>query len=74
LAGEDIPLGARILCAADTFDALTSKRAYRDPMAPLAALEHLRPEAGKHFDPTVYDALVRVVKRGSASNKRAKNS
>ena len=74
LAGEDIPLGARILCAADTFDALTSKRAYRDPMAPMAALEHLRPEAGKHFDPTVYDALVRVVKRASATNKRTKNS
>src|SRR6059058_6208222 len=38
LSGEDIPLGARILCAADTFDALTSKRAYRDPMSPVAAL------------------------------------
>src|SRR5947209_12747564 len=51
LVGEDIPLGARILCAADTFDALTSKRAYRDPMAPLAALEHLRVDVGKQFDP-----------------------
>ena len=65
LAGEDIPLGARILCAADTFDALTSKRAYRDPMAPNAALEHLSVDAGKHFDPDVYDALVRVVRRRS---------
>jgi len=61
LVGEDIPLGARILCAADTFDALTSKRAYRDPMAPLAALEHLRVDVGKQFDPCVYDALVRVI-------------
>jgi putative two-component system response regulator len=66
LAGEQIPLGARILCAADTFDALTSKRAYREPMAALDALEHLRPDAGKHFDPSVYEALVRVVtKRNS---------
>lgn len=61
LSGEDIPLGARILCAADTFDALTSKRAYRDPLEPMAALEHLRVDAGKQFDPCVYDALVRVV-------------
>jgi putative two-component system response regulator len=61
LSGEEIPLGARILCAADTFDALTSKRAYRDPLKPMAALEHLRVDAGKQFDPCVYDALVRVV-------------
>ena len=63
LAGEEIPLGARILCAADTFDALTSKRAYRDPMEPMAALEHLKVDVGKQFDPGVYDALVRVVTR-----------
>jgi response regulator RpfG family c-di-GMP phosphodiesterase len=61
LSGEAIPLGARILCAADTFDALTSKRAYRDPLEPLAALEHLRVDSGKQFDPCVYDALVRVI-------------
>jgi response regulator RpfG family c-di-GMP phosphodiesterase len=63
LAGEAIPMGARILCAADTFDALTSKRAYREPLDPVAALEHLRVDAGKQFDPCVYDALVRVITR-----------
>lgn len=61
LTGEAIPMGARILCAADTFDALTSKRAYREPLAPLAALEHLRVDSGTQFDPSVYDALVRVI-------------
>ncbi|MDQ6870757.1 MAG: response regulator [Gemmatimonadota bacterium] len=61
LANESIPLGARILCAADTFDALTSKRAYREPMTPMAALEHLKVDIGKQFDPRVYDALVRVI-------------
>lgn len=68
LSGEAIPLGARILCAADTFDALTSKRAYREPLEPLAALEHLRVDSGKQFDPCVYDALVRVITKrlGSA--------
>jgi response regulator RpfG family c-di-GMP phosphodiesterase len=67
LAGEAIPLGARILCAADTFDALTSKRAYREPLGPLAALEHLRVDAGTQFDPSVYDALVSVVTKRVAS-------
>ena len=68
LSGEEIPLGARILCAADTFDALTSKRAYREPLAPMAALEHLRVDAGKQFDPCVYEALVRVVTRRLGTN------
>jgi putative two-component system response regulator len=63
LSGEGIPLGARILCAADTFDALTSKRAYRAPMTPMAALEHLKVDIGKQFDPRVYDALVSVITR-----------
>jgi putative nucleotidyltransferase with HDIG domain len=67
LNGEEIPLGARILCAADTFDALTSKRAYREPLEPMAALEHLRVDVGKQFDPRVYDALVRVITRRLAS-------
>ena len=61
LSAESIPLGARILCAADTFDALTSKRAYREPMTPMAALEHLKVDIGKQFDPSVYDALLRVI-------------
>jgi putative two-component system response regulator len=63
LVGEAIPLGARILCVADTFDALTSKRAYRAPLEPLNALDHLSVDVGKQFDPCVYDALVRVITR-----------
>ena len=63
LSGEAIVLGGRILCAADTFDALTSKRAYREPLSPLATLEHLKVDVGMQFDPRVYDALVRVINR-----------
>lgn len=63
LSGEAIPLGARILCAADTFDALTSKRAYRAPLEPFAALQHLAVDVGKQFDPCVYEALVNVITR-----------
>ena len=74
LTGEAIPMGARILCAADTFDALTSKRAYREPLAPLAALEHLRVDSGTQFDPSVYDALVRVIaKRVGTDSKTGAN-
>jgi putative two-component system response regulator len=69
LSGEQIPLGARILCAADTFDALTSKRAYREPIEPLAALAHLKVDVGKQFDPCVYEALVRVVTRRFATTR-----
>ena len=63
LSGEAILLGGRILCVADTFDALTSKRAYRDPLSPTATIEHLKVDVGKQFDPRVYDALVRVITR-----------
>lgn len=69
LAGERIPLGGRILCVADTFDALTSKRAYRDPLSPLATIEHLKVDVGRQFDPMVYDALVRVVTRRFGAGK-----
>jgi putative two-component system response regulator len=70
LSGEGIPLGARILCAADTFDALTSKRAYRAPMTPMAALEHLKVDIGKQFDPRVYDALLSVITRRLGTGSR----
>jgi response regulator RpfG family c-di-GMP phosphodiesterase len=70
LAGEAIPMGARILCAADTFDALTSKRAYREPLEALAALKHLKIDAGKQFDPCVYDALVSVVTKRLTANSQ----
>jgi len=74
LAGEAIPLGARILCAADTFDALTSKRAYREPLEPMAAIEHLKVDVGKQFDPCVYDALVRVITRRLAASSSVSSS
>ncbi len=70
LAGEAIPMGARILCAADTFDALTSKRAYRAPLQPLDALKHLRVDSGKQFDPCVYDSLVRVINKRLGTHSR----
>ncbi|MBL0939033.1 MAG: response regulator [Gemmatimonadaceae bacterium] len=63
-SGEDITIGGRVLTAADAFDALTSKRAYRDPMSAAATLDYLHTQAGKLVQPQVYEALRRVVERG----------
>ena len=51
LAGTDIPLAARIFAIADTFDALCSRRPYKDPLPLDRALQVLREGAGKQFDP-----------------------
>lgn len=55
LAGEDIPLYGRICAVADVFDALTSKRPYKDPFPNEKACEIMREGRGKHFDPKVLD-------------------
>ena len=60
LAGEEIPLWARMFAVVDTLDAITSSRPYR-PRQPLdVALEEIRRCAGKQFDPRVVDALERL--------------
>jgi HD-GYP domain-containing protein (c-di-GMP phosphodiesterase class II) len=51
--GEDIPLAARIFAVADVFDALCSKRPYKEPMGFDAVMDILSKDAGRHFDPTV---------------------
>jgi HD-GYP domain-containing protein (c-di-GMP phosphodiesterase class II) len=57
LAGEAIPLAARIFAVADVFDALCSRRAYKEPMNFQAAMNRLEAEAGSHFDPKVMAAF-----------------
>lgn len=63
LKGEEIELGGRILAAADAYDALTSRRAWRDPLPTAEAIEFLRERAGSLLDPAVYSALRSVVTR-----------
>nr|WP_238338184.1 HD-GYP domain-containing protein [Pedococcus badiiscoriae] len=63
LKGEDIPLTARLVAVADTFDTLTTSRSYREAMSVDAALEIVTERAGAQFDPTVVDALRRVLAR-----------
>jgi HD-GYP domain-containing protein (c-di-GMP phosphodiesterase class II) len=62
LRGHAIPLGARIIAAADVFDALTSERPYRPACARDAALAHLSAAAGRTLDPDVVAALLGLVR------------
>ncbi len=57
LAGEEIPLGSRIILAADTFDAMTSDRCYRAAGTPQAALDEMRSRSWMQFDARVVAAL-----------------
>jgi len=61
LRGDEISIGARIIGAADVFDALTSKRAHREPMTQAEALRYLEKAQGSAIASDVYAALVRVV-------------
>lgn len=61
LKGEDIPMMARIVCAADSFDAMTSKRAYRDVMPLEEARNELIRCSGSQFDPRVVNAFLEVL-------------
>ena len=58
LAGEEIPLSARIMAVADVFDALISKRVYKPPFTIEKALSIIKEDAGSHFDPLVAEAFL----------------
>lgn len=58
ISGDEIPLCARIMAVADVFDALTSKRCYKDAMPIEKAYEIIREESGTHFDPVVAEAFL----------------
>lgn len=61
LAGEAIPLEARIVAVADVYDALTSARSYKAAWTRRAAIEEIEAQRGLMFDPRCVDALVRVL-------------
>ena len=61
LKGENIPLGSRIIAIADSFDAMTSKRAYRNSFTMAQAIEELRKNAGKQFDPALVEVFASVI-------------
>ena len=60
ISGNDIPLCARIMAVADVFDALISKRIYKDAMPLEKAYAIIREESGTHFEPEIVDAFFEV--------------
>ncbi|MBF0093690.1 MAG: HD domain-containing protein [Alphaproteobacteria bacterium] len=76
LAGEDIPIAARIFAIADVFDALTSRRPYKEPMPFDEAMAILYKDSGSHFDPQLVDAFANIAQDlydrfGTGDNDRA---
>lgn len=61
LKGEQIPLSARLFAVADVWDALQSDRPYRTRWKREEALEYIRSQAGKHFDPDVVELFLKVI-------------
>jgi len=67
LEGEQIPLQARIVAIADTFDAMTTNRPYQKAMEINYVVEKIKSFAGTRFDPRVVEAFVNAVKRGDVA-------
>ena len=61
LGGEDIPLPGRIVAVVDVFDALTHDRPYKEAAPVPLALEEIRRQSGRHFDPPIAAAFVELV-------------
>lgn len=65
LAGEEIPVSARITAVADAYDSLTDTRPYRPAVSREEALEVIVEDRGGHFDPDIVDALLRIDEAGA---------
>jgi hypothetical protein len=61
LSGEDIPIEGRIVAICDVFDALVSSRSYKKSWTDTEAIDFLRQNAGKHFDPKLVDLFIQIV-------------
>lgn len=59
--GDDIHLFARIIAICDVFDALTSKRPYKEPWTVNDSINHIRGESGKHFDPVLCELFINSI-------------
>ena len=58
LKGEDIPLAGRIVAIADVYDALSSKRSYKEPWSESQSIKRIKMGAGTHFDPELVDIFL----------------
>jgi len=60
LQGRQIPVSARLMALADVFDALSSRRVYKEPLAPEDVTRIIVAERGRHFDPVIVDAFLEL--------------
>ena len=67
LLGEEIPLGARVIRICDVFDALMSKRAYKESMS-LEKTLNIMDEEKEKFDPYIYDKFIKMIINGGSQN------
>lgn len=67
IAGRDIPLAARILCIADSFDAMVSKRCYKPSMPVSFAIDELEKGAGSQFDPELVPVFIGLLQDGTVT-------
>lgn len=74
LKEEDIPLSARILALADEYDAITSKRVYKEAESHEAAMTYIIDDKGKHFDPEIVEAFLKVKEKFKSVLDRCKNN
>lgn len=70
LAGKQIPLGARCLCIADSFDAMMSRRSYKAPLALEDTLAEIRRNLGTQFDPQIGAVFIQLVESGAIPIQR----
>ena len=71
LSGEDIPLAGRICAVCDVYDALVSARPYKEAWAVDEAIEEIRSQSGRHFDPRLVELFLELTRDAGAAAEPA---
>ena len=74
LAGEDIPVIARIISVADAYDAMTSSRSYREPISEAKVKEEIRKGSGTQFDPKFAEIMLGLIEDGTVAGAGFRNA
>ena len=73
IAGEEIPLAARIIALVDAYDAITSRRRYKEAKSHAEAVAIVRSESGEHFDPVLVEAFLQCHERFDSVRARCED-